>query len=177
MTDNRRVLYMNAANAHDWDGVPFPARQQLGDPDALAHKFPLAGPQDLGAPESGGHGVRLEPSVVHPVEPVLSPSGVEDDQPDQFGAAALQRGEPGRNWRTIGASQSSSRPLTTVAERPTSAGPATSTSEDAGVPNGTVPDVLAWVGDDSDRARAALDAENRRTHPRQSLIEQLNGKI
>lgn len=177
MTDDRRVLYANAANAHNWDGVPFPARQQLGDPDALAHKFPLAGPQDLGAPESGGYGVRLEPSVVHPVEPVLSPTGVEDDQPDRFGAAALQRGERGRNRRTIGASQSSSRPPTTVAGRSTSAGPVASASEDARVPDGTASDVLAWVGDDPNRARAALDAERRRTNPRQSLVAQLNQKV
>jgi hypothetical protein len=41
------------------------------------------------------------------------------------------------------------------------------------VPSGTSNDVLTWVGDDPDRASAALDAENQRDAPRSTLISQL----
>lgn len=43
----------------------------------------------------------------------------------------------------------------------------------ADVPTGPVADVLAWVGTDPERARAAIDAENARTHPRASLLAKL----
>lgn len=41
------------------------------------------------------------------------------------------------------------------------------------VPDGTVSDVLDWVGDDEDRRRAALAAELAADKPRKSLIERL----
>lgn len=177
MTDTSRVLFMNTSHAHSWEGgLPFPARQQLGDPDSLAHKFPLAGPQELGNPESGGHGVLIEPTYVHPVTPVLSPTGREDDEPDQYGSAALQRGETGRNRRTIGASQSSARPPTVVAERSASDVRSPSASEVSEVPDGSTSDVLTWVGDDSGRARAAIEVERKKPQPRRSLITQLSAR-
>jgi hypothetical protein len=46
-----------------------------------------------------------------------------------------------------------------------------------GVPSGSIDKVLAWVGDDSGRARQALDAEQGRDEPRQSLISRLNEKL
>lgn len=42
-----------------------------------------------------------------------------------------------------------------------------------GVPDGTAESVLAWVGDDPERARAALAAEDRREHPRSTLVDKL----
>lgn len=45
---------------------------------------------------------------------------------------------------------------------------------DAGsVPEGTVDEVLAWVGDDVGRALAALEHEKTRPQPRKSLIKRL----
>lgn len=41
------------------------------------------------------------------------------------------------------------------------------------VPDGTVTDVLAWVGDDSARAQRALDAERARDLPRTTLVTEL----
>ena len=41
------------------------------------------------------------------------------------------------------------------------------------VPDGTAEEVLAWVGDDSDRARAALAAEDKRDKPRATLVAKL----
>lgn len=41
------------------------------------------------------------------------------------------------------------------------------------VPAGTMADVLAWVGDDKERARAAVKAEKARPDPRTSLLAKL----
>lgn len=41
------------------------------------------------------------------------------------------------------------------------------------VPDGSAKDVLAWVGEDSDRAIRALEAEGRREPPRKVLMGQL----
>jgi hypothetical protein len=42
------------------------------------------------------------------------------------------------------------------------------------VPDGTVAEVLGWVGDDRDRAQLALDAEGERSGPpRRTLVAQL----
>jgi hypothetical protein len=49
--------------------------------------------------------------------------------------------------------------------------------DDSEVPDGTVKEVLDWVGDDSARARAALEAEQAKDSPRSSLVGQLNDKV
>jgi hypothetical protein len=41
------------------------------------------------------------------------------------------------------------------------------------VPDGTVAEVLEWVGDDSDRAVAALEAEEAADQPRTTLVAAL----
>lgn len=41
------------------------------------------------------------------------------------------------------------------------------------VPDGTAAEVLAWIGDDPDRARQALAAERQREKPRKSLLTKL----
>lgn len=41
------------------------------------------------------------------------------------------------------------------------------------VPDGTVKEIEKWVGDDKDRAQAALDVENDRSEPRSTLISTL----
>ncbi|GII88268.1 hypothetical protein Ssi03_62580 [Sphaerisporangium siamense] len=41
------------------------------------------------------------------------------------------------------------------------------------VPDGTVEQVMTWVGEDAGRARAALEAEESRPSPRKSLITRL----
>lgn len=45
------------------------------------------------------------------------------------------------------------------------------------VPDGPAKDVLAWVGDDSDRAVAALEAEEARDQPRTTLVAALEKVI
>jgi hypothetical protein len=49
--------------------------------------------------------------------------------------------------------------------------------EEDSVPEGTVNEVNEWVDGDADRARRALDAENARSKPRKSLVEDLNNVI
>lgn len=59
--------------------------------------------------------------------------------------------------------------------------PAASTDPGGGPPpppsemdiDGPVKDVLAWVGDDPDRAREALQAEQAKEQPRSTLVKQL----
>jgi len=41
------------------------------------------------------------------------------------------------------------------------------------VPDGTAADVLAWVGDDHDKAAKALEAEQAREKPRSTLVAAL----
>lgn len=41
------------------------------------------------------------------------------------------------------------------------------------VPEGTVPEVLGWVGDDKERAQKALDKENENDKPRKGLVSGL----
>jgi hypothetical protein len=45
------------------------------------------------------------------------------------------------------------------------------------VPDGTVDEVKAWVGDDPARAELALLAEGERSHPRVTLIDHLDGVL
>jgi hypothetical protein len=45
--------------------------------------------------------------------------------------------------------------------------------EDEEVPDSTIPHVLAWVGDDVERAARALEAERGRPKPRAAAIEKL----
>ena len=49
-----------------------------------------------------------------------------------------------------------------------------SAASDDGVPDGTVDEVLAWVGDDPDKAARALDAE-KSGKDRSTLVEALEG--
>jgi hypothetical protein len=45
------------------------------------------------------------------------------------------------------------------------------------VPTGTIAEVKDWVGDDKERAQAALDVENAKDNPRSTLVEWLEGVI
>lgn len=52
-------------------------------------------------------------------------------------------------------------------------GPGKTPGEDGEVPDGTADAVLTWVGEDSERAQRALDAETGRDHPRSTLVDKL----
>lgn len=56
----------------------------------------------------------------------------------------------------------------------TSEGQGADVGDDAELPvDGTAADILAWVGDDPDRAAEALDVEEARDKPRSTLVKQL----
>lgn len=42
------------------------------------------------------------------------------------------------------------------------------------VPDGSISDILKWVGDDPDRASAALKAELSKETPRSTLVDKLS---
>lgn len=44
-------------------------------------------------------------------------------------------------------------------------------------PEGTIREVMGWVGNDKDRAQTALDDENSKESPRKSLVEKLEEVI
>lgn len=52
-----------------------------------------------------------------------------------------------------------------------------STVSEAGVPDGTISEVKSWVGDDTVRARTALDEENAKSDPRVTLVAYLEGLL
>ena len=45
------------------------------------------------------------------------------------------------------------------------------------VPEGSVDEVLEWVGNDKTKALAALDAENAKSNPRKTAIEELENLL
>jgi hypothetical protein len=45
------------------------------------------------------------------------------------------------------------------------------------VPTGTTKEILAWAGDDKERAQRALDAENENDEPRKGLVKELNARL
>lgn len=51
--------------------------------------------------------------------------------------------------------------------------PVSDPADSEAVPDGPAKDVLAWVGDDSDRAVAALEVEEARDQPRTTLVAAL----
>lgn len=75
--------------------------------------------------------------------------------------AAAQQMSPTDAARFLG------EPVEVMAEEFAGAGPGEYPSD------GTVAEVLSWVGGDSDRARAALGIENGRDEPRRTLVAQL----
>jgi hypothetical protein len=45
------------------------------------------------------------------------------------------------------------------------------------VPEGSIRELLEWVGDDTTKAESALEAEHKREKPRKSLIADLEEKL
>lgn len=94
---------------------------------------------------------------------------------------STQREIPGRNERYAHAVGLDDE---TGASAPAGSGqyaltiPSQSISDDSGddVPTGTIASVKSWVGDDESRAERALEAEQRRETPRNTLVEWLQDR-
>lgn len=55
--------------------------------------------------------------------------------------------------------------------------PAPELQDNSEVPTGTIAEVKSWVGDDKERAQAALDVENEKDNPRSTLVDWLEDVI
>lgn len=197
-----RVLQMNESTSDNWDMVPFPARQQMGDHGDLKDARSGNGVSDenqTGFTE-GGHTTmpvtyHLE-STPPPSEPAGAPGsdsynrsargseGMASEKETSFGAlrhdtagpVSTQHEEPGRDDRITQRNASSVASSDGTSSAPASDSTQTAdapASENADVPNASVQDVMTWVNGDKTRARAALDAENARPTPRATLVAQL----
>lgn len=49
--------------------------------------------------------------------------------------------------------------------------------EENRTPTGTRPEIMAWVGEDKERAQRALDAENANDKPRKTLVADLEALL
>jgi hypothetical protein len=56
-----------------------------------------------------------------------------------------------------------------------SAGPGGSPADDVPPVDGTIDDLMTWVGDDKDRAARALIAEQAKDKPRSTVVKRLGG--
>jgi len=230
-----QTVNMNELTSEDWDKVPFPARQQMGDQGGLKDARSGNGVHDqLGnPPESGGHTLQevtypLE-MTAPPVEPPNAPGTREDGviqggtniatgaAPDQSVVDELlanAHGEPGpvrslpnapaettstasdqsvaigtKQPDALGAPGASEGNEAARATWPSESNESSDTSgssegnkvssepQASDVPTGPVQEVLDWVGDDSARARVAIEAEQRRASTRDSLMNPLNAKV
>lgn len=88
--------------------------------------------------------------------------GVDKDIDDADDKAVLEEAEAKRDATAKGETEL----VSTEVAAPTAI-PA------AQVPDGNIDDVLAWVGDDSAKAKQALETEEAATKPRVSLVKQL----
>jgi hypothetical protein len=92
---------------------------------------------------------------------------------NEDGYVSTQRETPGRNER-YAAAVGMDNHASAEAGSGKAANVVTSVSDDDEVPTGTVSQVMAWVGNDADKARRAEEKENERDNPRQSLLDKLD---
>lgn len=220
---SKPLIGTNEFTSEEWDKIPFPARQQLGDHGQLRDarggngitEFTGKSPQELVHAEPMNHEDAVQKVTYHlestppPSEPAGAPGsesynrnvratpGAEEapgTHTTLAGATAVVHNEnhPATTQRNTG-ENSNSRIMDMVANADTAqtssetgaASGAENVASDESkassgsdeVPEGSVAQVLAWVGDDSDRARRALEAEQERPTPRQTLVAQLNERI
>lgn len=75
------------------------------------------------------------------------------------------------NFRASDFSRDGAKPATR--ERTEDELAAEAAQADTDVPEGTTNEIMAWVGDSTERAKNALDAENENDTPRKTLVSQL----
>lgn len=98
--------------------------------------------------------------VAHdPFHPSSGAKPPQDDAP----ASAVQ----------AGAETQGTKPADNPPAQGNATGPAPETAAGEAVPAGTSKEVLAWVGSDKDRARAALTVEQESDEPRKGLTREL----
>jgi hypothetical protein len=78
-----------------------------------------------------------------------------------------------KNFRASDFKQGSAPKKTKKAATKKVSAPEPAEVESDSVPEGTTKEILAWVGDDKERAASALDAEKANEKPRKSVVEPL----
>jgi hypothetical protein len=73
--------------------------------------------------------------------------------------------------------EASAEDLDASGEPKTESEPGVERATDVEVPEGSVREILAWVGDDHERATEALRVEQARETPRKSLVRELEGRV
>jgi hypothetical protein len=158
MSDDLRV-YAGDANAEDWDKVPFPAKQQLGFHGDLPvgrdgtsiNDHTGKGPEELLGSVDLSERTADTATLLEPVTYFLDPPPVVVPYSNPWDAPTDVNPEPTADEASV--------------EEPP--GPLE-------VPHGPIDRVLAWVGDDKDRAARALEVEQAKAEPRASLVARLS---
>lgn len=150
MSDDLRA-YAGEATAEDWDKVPFPAQQQLGYHAEVPN------------------GVRGGRSIND-----FTGKGPEE----LLGSADISERQEGHvDLKSEVTYHLDPAPVLSPYTNPADAPIVTEAVAEAAkqtVPGGSIDKVLAWVGDDKARAQLALEAEQGKDEPRQSLIARLS---
>ena len=146
MSDDLRY-YAGDANAEDWDKVPFPAKQQLG----FHADLPV-----------GRDGTSINDFTGKGPEELLGSADLSERTPDTVPllSEVTYHLNPAPHVAAY-----TNAPVEEVAE-------VAETADE--VPHGTIDRVLAWVGNDADRARRALEVEQAKAEPRASLVARLS---
>lgn len=154
-----------------------PVTYHLDDPDA-----PVA-VEPVGAPGSRSYAAHQVPATGDEYNVDLATQGNATlaTQRGREHYISTQREAPGRNERYAHAVGLEDE---TGASAPANSGdyavtiPSQSIQDSSDVvPSGNIASVLAWVGNDADKARQARDAESQKDNPRSSLIERLDNII
>lgn len=127
-------------------------------PQCTSTDYRPEGEEDV--PKITQHGGPSDASVVPPEETAVAVN--ETDEP------------PVRDTGEGGDGPSPVSP-TGPGEQP--AEPQTHMAPESTVPQGSVDEVLSWVGDDQDRARNALAVENSKSSPRTTLVRELERRL
>ena len=178
-----RVVRMNESTSDKFDNIPLPARQQLGYYDSTVDVDARSGNgvdklrddnvddgRDYGTIPVGASGTKVIPVTYH-LHPAPEVAETRDSE-ERY--ATTQRSAPGRNERMAAALG-----VEDHASVPAGSDRAAQVVASTDVPGGTTQQVLDWVGDDKDRARQALDKEEKRENPRSGLkakLEDIAGK-
>jgi hypothetical protein len=178
-----RVVRMNESTSDKFDNIPLPARQQLGYFDETVDVDARSGNgvdklrvddiddgRDYGAIPVSASGTRVQEVTYH-----LHPAPeVPETRESEERYATTQRAAPGRNERMAAALGAEDH-----ASVPAGSDRAAAVLASTDTPRGTTQQVLDWVGDDKDRARQALEQEDKRENPRSGLkskLEDIAGK-
>lgn len=151
---------MNEATASAPDEeLPLPSRQQLDKAPEFKRYVSSDDAGTLSRVRYHEPSPENMPRVANPDVSTANPDS--DTTREQAAQAPQRRTQEVASTTSSSASESSSEPEPVA-------------TSSISVPDGNVSEVLAWVCDDPERARAAIEAEQTKSNPRSTLLMQLN---